>query len=199
MNHTILIIANGPSALTNHLGKQIDSFPEIARINNYKISGYEKFIGSKTTIWFNGANRKLTKRYDSIPEQIIVSIPYQLLKEKEKEIIRRTPNRLGLKADQYTLINKDKMRYYESICKINRPTTGLNCILWAMDNYKNVIIHGFDFFMNSRHHYYDSYLLKKILDMGLTNRAKKHDNSAEKKYVETLVNNNKIHLLTEWI
>ena len=89
------------------------------------------------------------------------------------------------------------MKHYENTTNIKRPTTGLSCILWAMENYKNVIIHGFDFFMNSRHHYYDSFLLKKILDIGLTSRAKKHDNFAEKKYVDDLIRRKKIYNLSD--
>ena len=41
------------------------------------------------------------------------------------------------------------MRYYEKNSKIKRPTTGLNSILWAVENYKTVYIHGFDFFIDS--------------------------------------------------
>ena len=38
------------------------------------------------------------------------------------------------------------MKDYELISKIKRPTTGLNSILWAIENYEKIIIHGFDFF-----------------------------------------------------
>ena len=199
MDDTILIIANGPSALKVECGDMIDRFAEIARINNYRLSGYNNFIGTKTTIWFNGANRRLKKRLAKIPKKIIVSIPYQLHVKKKDDIIKRTPKRIGLKPSQYELISKKKMRRYEIISNIIRPSTGLNCILWALENYKNVVIHGFDFFVYSRHHYYDSYFLKKILDMGLTNRGKKHDNLAEKKFVDELIKNKKIYHLLDFV
>ena len=62
MKSSILIIANGPSTLDNQFGDIIDTFDNVARINNYKTSNFENCIGSKTTIWFNGANKKLTPR-----------------------------------------------------------------------------------------------------------------------------------------
>ena len=52
----------GPSTLDNQFGDIIDTFDNVARINNYKTSNFENCIGSKTTIWFNGANKKLTPR-----------------------------------------------------------------------------------------------------------------------------------------
>ena len=58
----LLIIANGPSPLKNTFGDAIDKFKEIGRINNYTTNNFEKFIGSKTTIWFNGANQGLKVR-----------------------------------------------------------------------------------------------------------------------------------------
>ena len=37
-NDTLLIIANGPSALKNKLGHEIDKFDAVGRINNYTIN-----------------------------------------------------------------------------------------------------------------------------------------------------------------
>ena len=96
-------------------------------------------------------------------------------------------------------VDENRMKQYEMISNIKRPTTGFNCILWAMENYNNVVIHGFDFFIDSRYHYYDSFLLKKILDIGLTNRAKRHDNIAEKIYIDNLLKNKKIYQLSDFV
>ena len=71
MNNKILIIGNGSSVLSQKLGDKINEFPIIARINNYQINGYEDYIGSKTDIWINGANSKLTLPI-SIPNEVFV-------------------------------------------------------------------------------------------------------------------------------
>ncbi len=56
-NNILLIIANGPSALKNKLGYEIDKFNQVGRINNYTTNNFEQFIDSKTNIWFNGAKQ----------------------------------------------------------------------------------------------------------------------------------------------
>ena len=198
MNETILIVANGPSALECELGSVIDTFSEVARINDYKVSGFENSIGSKTTIWFNGANKKLKKRSD-VPDKVIVFVPAEILYAKEDKVKERTPKRLQLDSSQFNLIDKEKMRLYEKISNINRPTTGFNSIMWSMENYKNVIIHGFDFFLNNKHHYYDSFLTKIKVSIGLTGRAKLHDNIAESKFVKQLIIENKIKTLKDYV
>ncbi len=198
MNDTILIIANGPSALKYEYGNEIDIFENIARINNYKTNGFEKYIGSKTTIWFNGANKKLKPR-PNFRNEIIVFVPYQILKVKEEQVIERTPKRLKMNSEQYTLISKQKMKHYEIISGIKRPTTGFNSILWALDNYKKVIIHGFDFFLDGKEHYYDSFLTKKISNLKIVGKAKKHDNIGEKKFIQALIKQNKVIQLSDFL
>ena len=74
----ILIIANGESIIKNDYGDFIDKHPLVARINNYQTKGFEKQIGRKTDIWFNGANSKLklqTAKYSDI----IVLMPSQII------------------------------------------------------------------------------------------------------------------------
>jgi hypothetical protein len=198
MNDTILIIANGPSTLKYEYGNEINLFKNVARINNYKTNGFEKYIGSKTTIWFNGANKKLKPRPD-FKDKIVVFVPYEILKAKEDDVIQRTPKRLKINPEQYTLISKQQMKHYEIISSIKRPTTGFNSILWALDNYKKVVIHGFDFFLDGKEHYYDSFLIKKISNFKIVGKAKKHDNIGEKEFVKSLINKNKIIQLSDYI
>tara|TARA_Y100001936_G_C15999111_1_gene626870 strand:- start:312 stop:914 length:603 start_codon:yes stop_codon:yes gene_type:complete len=198
MNDIILIIANGPSALKYEYGNEIDTFKNVARINNYQTNSFEKYIGSKTTIWFNGANKKLKPRFN-FNNEIIVFVPYEILKAKEDEVIRRTPKRLQINTDKYTLISKQKMKYYETISNIKRPTTGFNSILWALDNYKKVIIHGFDFFLEGKEHYYDSFLTKKISNLKIVGKARKHDNVGEKKFIQALIKENKVIQLSDFL
>ena len=76
-NNTILIIGNGSSVAKKEFGAYIDKYEKIARINNYKIHGYEKHIGTKTDIWINGANSKLIKR-KKYPEEVLVLIPSKI-------------------------------------------------------------------------------------------------------------------------
>lgn len=47
-----IVIGNSPSVLNYEIGKFIDEFDVVLRCNWYQISGYEKYVGTKTNIWF---------------------------------------------------------------------------------------------------------------------------------------------------
>ena len=198
MKSSILIIANGPSTLDNQFGDIIDTFDNVARINNYKTSNFENCIGSKTTIWFNGANKKLTPRPE-FEGKIVVFVPYEILNKKEKDVIERTPKRLKLSPDRYDLISKEKMKSYENIANVKRPTTGLNSIMWSLENYEKIFIHGFDFFLTGKEHYYDSNFKKKIANLRIVRTAKKHDNTGERDFVKSLLKQNRLIKLSDYI
>jgi len=192
----ILIIANGPSILKQKFGTEINKFHEVARINNYQTKGFDEYVGSKTTIWFNGGNQNLKKNI--FPhKKVIIFIPYEILDRKEEKIKKKLSIRLGMNPNDYTVIKKEKMKHYENKSNIKRPTTGFNSILWAIENYKNVIIHGFDFFQDGKEHYYDSVFMKKISNLKIMNKAKKHDNIAEKKFIQSLIKQNKVIQLSD--
>ena len=197
-NNILLIIANGPSALKNKLGYEIDKFNQVGRINNYTTNNFEKFIGSKTSIWFNGANQGLKAR-KNIPKKTIILVPYEILFRKEEKIIEKIPRKLNLNDDEYTLIEKEKMKEFELISNIKRPTTGLNSILWGIENYDKVIIHGFDFFENGKEHYYDSYFTKKIANLKIVGKGKKHDNVSEKLFVQDLIEKKQVVQLINYL
>ena len=198
MNSKILIIANGPSVLNQNFGDEIDKFEEVARINNYKTKDFQKFTGSKTTIWFNGGNQNLKKNIFP-PKKVIVFIPYEILLRKEKKIKSQLPKRLNMISNDFEIVKKEKMKSYEDFSNIKRPTTGFNSILWAIDNYKNVIIHGFDFFQDGKEHYYDSSFIKKISNFKFIKKAEKHDNLGEKKYIQSLIKKNKVIELVDYL
>ena len=91
--NSILIIANGESILNNDYGEFIDKHPLVARINNYQTKGFEKQIGSKTDIWFNGANSKL-KLQSAKYSDIIVLMPSQVILKKEADLNGHVSKRL---------------------------------------------------------------------------------------------------------
>ena len=198
MKDKILIIANGPSILENLFGEEIDKFDEIGRINNYKINNFKQYVGQKTTIWFNGGNQNL-KKPKIYPKKVVVFIPYEILNRKEEKVKEKLPFRLGMDSNDYVVIKKEKMKEYENRSNIDRPTTGFNSILWAIDNYKEVIIHGFDFFQDGKVHYYDSFFIKKISNLKIMRKSQKHDNIGEKEFIQALIEQNKIIQLSDFL
>ena len=194
----ILIIGNGRSVLEYSFGKQINNISIIGRINNFTISNYSEYIGQKTDIWFNGANQNL-KRQKEIPNEVVVFIPPQILRQKKERIHDRISRRLHIDKEKYSLIPLETMENYEILTGVKRPTTGTSCILWSVENFKKVIIHGFDFFIDSKSHYNDNFITKRLIDNGIIKKAGKHNMLAEKIYIEKLIKDKKVIKLTEYL
>ena len=192
--NSILIIANGESILNNDYGEFIDKHPLVARINNYQIKGFEKQIGSKTDIWFNGANSKL-KLQSAKYSDIIVLMPSQVILKKEADLNGHVSKRLKLNKEEYTTVSLSNIQTFENQVGYNRLTTGLYSILWALKNYNEVIIHGFDFFQESKALYYDKSLSKLLIKNNIIKKGQKHNNILEKQFVNNLISENKIKTL----
>ena len=194
-NSSILIIGNGESILKYDFGQKIDTYPTIARINNYKIKGYEQKVGTKTDIWINGANSKLEKK-PNYPNKILTFIPSDILAKKEKNINNYVSNRLKLDNNKFEVAPLNSIKNFEKKINHNRLTTGLYSILWATENYNEVIIHGFDFFINSKSHYYNS-KIASIINEYFLKKGKKHNNHKEKDYVEKMIINKQVKRLVD--
>jgi len=194
----ILIIGNGRSVLDYSFGEQINKFTVVGRINNYSTKKYEDYVGYKTDIWFNGANQNLKKRRN-IPSEVVVFIPPEILHRKGEAIYHRISKQLNISKEKYSLVPLETMEHYEKILGVTRPTTGTSSILWAIENYKKVIIHGFDFFINSKTHYNENFINKWLIDLGLNKKAGKHNMDAEKKYINSKIQENKVIQLKEYL
>jgi len=195
MNNTILIIGNGSSILNQKLGEKINEFSNIARINNYQINGYEDYVGSKTNIWINGANSKLILPR-LIPDEIFVFLPFKIYLKKEPNVDLYVSSRLKLNKNKFNIVSKNDILNYENELNSNRLTTGLYAIMWALNKYENIYIHGFDFFINSKSHYYDS-KLTHFINEKILNKGYKHDNEKESRFVNNLIGKNKIKRLID--
>ena len=194
----ILIIGNGRSVLDYSFGEQINKFTVVGRINNYSTKKYEDYVGHKTDIWFNGANQNLKKR-KTIPSEVVVFIPPEILHRKGETINHRISKKLNISKEKYSLVPLETMEQYEKQLGVMRPTTGTSSILWALGNYKIVIIHGFDFFIDSKTHYNENFINKWLIDIGLNKKGVKHDMDAEKKYINTKIQENKVIQLKEYL
>jgi hypothetical protein len=186
IENSILLVGNGRSVLEHEFGAEIDGFETVARINNYETTGFERFVGSRTDIWFNGANQNLRRR-DDIPVQIVVLIPEDILKRKGEHIHGRIQKRLGVDRDRYKLVSRSEILEYESVLNAGRPTTGTSAILWSLERFERVVIHGFDFFIDTVAHYHDRPVTRWLIERGIIRKAGKHDMRQEKAFVERLI------------
>lgn len=189
----ILIIGNGSSVLENKYGDIIDNFQNVARINNYETSRFKEYVGQKANIWFNGANKHVRPR-KNLPEKVIVFVPSPVYTKYYDLMDTRIKARQNLYKNQYHLVPLKKIYEYEELIKSDRVTTGTSSILWAMENYKSVVIHGFDFFIYSKEHYFDSKFKKWVYNYILT-RGKKHNTENEMDYINKQIKLGKVKSL----
>jgi SAM-dependent methyltransferase len=47
----VVLVGNGPSVLGSALGPRIDAHDVVVRFNNFKVSGYEPDVGTRTDLW----------------------------------------------------------------------------------------------------------------------------------------------------
>ena len=194
----ILIIGNGRTVLDHSFGEQINAIPIVGRINNFSVENYSEYVGVKTDIWFNGANQNL-KRQKVIPNEVVVFIPPGILRRKKEKIHDRISRRLHIDKEKYSLIPLETMENYEILIGVKRSTTGTSCILWAVENFEKVIIHGFDFFIDSKSHYNDNFITKWLINWGINKKGGKHNMMAEKIYIEKLIQDKKVIQLKEYL
>ena len=194
----ILIIGNGRSVLDHSFGEQINAIPIVGRINNFSIRNYSEYIGQRTDIWFNGANQNL-KRQKVIPNEVVVFIPPGILRRKKEKIHDQISRRLYIDKEKYSLIPLDVLENFEKISGVTRLTTGTASILWAVENFEKVLIHGFDFFIDSKSHYNNNFINKWLIDWGINKKGGKHNMIAEKQFIEKLIQEKQVILLKEYL
>lgn len=197
VNQEVLIIGNGSSVLNFKYGEIIDRFQNVGRINNYKVESFKENIGQKTDIWFHGNNKKVRPR-NVVPNKVIVFVPSSVYEKFYDSMEVRIKERQNLDKNQYELVPLKKIHEYEKLIQSDRITTGTSSILWALENYKRVVIHGFDFFINSKEHYFDS-KLKKWISNNLYTPAKKHNTQIEMDFIHNQVKIGNIELLENHI
>lgn len=143
-DQNVVVVGNGPSLLRQKLGKVIDSFDNVVRINSFDTHGFEEFTGRVTThhathgksggrregyscdrtIWLHGHEAWGTRESWSVPKSFYWGL-----------VLPWAPDRSIL------------------------PSAGFVTVAWLLDQ-GSLVVHlaGFDHFGKSRsglHHYWD--------------------------------------------
>mmetsp|Transcript_43771 Transcript_43771/g.93104 ORF Transcript_43771/g.93104 Transcript_43771/m.93104 type:complete len:349 (-) Transcript_43771:150-1196(-) len=209
----VLVVGNGPSALDGEpLGDRIDEFDEVVRFNNFqnKTAGMEKFVGTKTTVHFSdGVLYPTYKEYHVAGADVVLSLitdrymvagTYFILRGGADLQTRLTMN--FLKDPNLSWIEKsqiERLKELLGLTWIKHPTSGM----LAIDHFLNmpgvqlpVYIHGFDFFMGPKIHYFDAHepLYERVNNHIGVNMHSPHK---EKIYVEKLIAEGKVRFLKD--
>lgn len=196
----VLVIGNAPSVLNWELGDKIDEFDVIIRINNFRVSGYERFIGSKTSAAVISPACMESSELKSLPlERVFVfganlRNNYLKITERLSEEVRGCkvvpPEENILQAPIY--VDGLRMEMGLDVTKGIWPTTGIATIAWAVDVFQSydaeIYVHGFDFYSDNRS--------KLTRYFNVTTEADgKHDFDAEKEYMKSLLRHGVIKML----
>jgi len=204
----VIVIGNGPSALDGkQFGDKIDGFDEVVRFNNFqsKAGAFDRWVGSKCTVHFSdGVLYPTYKEYFSpgatvvlslFADRFIVAGTYLVLRGAADWEMPLTLK--FFKDPSTTWIDKEQIESVKEkvgLTGFKHPTSGM----LAIDYFVNkpgvqlpIVIHGFDFFMGPKIHYYDA---KEPLYERINNRfgLNQHSPHLEKVYVEKLIAEGKV-------
>lgn len=209
----VLVVGNGPSACEGEqYGDVIDKFDEVVRFNNFqcKVSGLEKWVGTKTTVHFSDGVLFPTFTEYHVPNAtIVLSLFVDRFMVAGSYVILRAGADLQyrlclrfLKDPEITWIDKasiERLKKAVGLKGVKHPTSGM----LAIDYFVNkpgvqlpVIIHGFDFFMGPKIHYYhESEPLYERINNNIG--VNMHSPHLEKIYVEKLIAEGKVMFLKD--
>ena len=201
----IVIVANAKIKEDKKIGKDIDKFGKVVRMNRFHTDGFEEYLGSKTDFWC--VNRKIllqkTNRYykfydknwdkykelyPTLSQCVMMTYCHEKneadgLKE-EKRVIE---NDIYV-ADTHEMMNELRDRWLDIYKKdgFHKPGTGILAILYYIKEYGKVYLHNFDW--GKTHHYWG---VKGPEDVP----SQHHTWAFEERVTNDLINENKVIVL----
>jgi len=138
-NVPVLLIGNGPAALSKEMGNAIDAFDGVvARFNNYATKGYEKWVGERTDCWITTADYR--------PSCDTHEYRYYLTQRTDEKTLA------SAKRINAVLINNN---IWKSMPDYPLSSGAIMTELFLKNNCK-IHLWGFDFLSERRGHHYNS-------------------------------------------
>lgn len=166
----MIIVGNGTSILDKENGSKIDSFNDVVRFNSFKIDGYEKFTGKKTTIWTT------------------VNVVHEdKIHEFDRTIVHSWVNHFDCEVYAQLKKYKNVIKLSKSFIKtipVNHPSTGLLAIYYLLNEIDKLTITGFDWWEREDHHYGDNEI-----------RGALHEPMKEKEIIYKLIDEGRVAIL----
>ena len=179
ISENLAIVGSSKSILKNEFGKLIDKFEDIARFNRSKVKGFEKFVGSKTTIRIvnnpvfecrqscdnnDPSDKNFIRFLKNI--KIIVISPYKISSKIKKDVCLTSNEYFFLEKKIFRIICTiyffNKIDIFINLLKIlfNKKSfsVGFYTILLCIISGIKPTLFGFDLNenMNDRSHYWET-------------------------------------------
>jgi len=204
-------VGNGPSVLKRELADKVDSHDIVIRCNQYRVAGYEKYIGTKVDIWAMETKCFAMSGFVKQEGLVMPGSHYYISKEFEKELAHRfkeAPEVWLIPSISYFKIChgsvekltkqikplRDNFHIFslQDIIEVSHamwnafPSTGAVCATWAARLFETPVdIIGFDHFKGMPGGYWET----EWLD------PNPHDSLREEAYIAQLVKQKKIKIL----
>ncbi len=190
-NLKVLVLGNAPSVLNRDLGPKIDTFDVVIRVNNFRIKGFEKHVGTKTTYALISPACMPSEELSKLSPGSVFVLGANLRDDYQKIKTRLTDQKRGchvvpppsnvLNSALYVDAMKIEMDF--DLSQTQWPSTGIVAVQWAKDRHgkaADVFVHGFDFYSDNRS------TLTRYFNV-TTKPDGKHDFDREKEYMMRLL------------
>jgi len=172
----ILLVGNGPSLLGSSLGKKIDEFDVVVRMNKFRLKGFEKDVGTKTTVWWRTDCNDLLDPEVSF-ENVMLSILPRAEKAWATELQQKYAGKTVVVPERiHRGVHRD-MGLGDPLTSDMWPSTGLIAISYFALLYGEVTICGFEGFAGKKHYW----------EPEVAPHLKFHDAVKEQKYVRDAI------------
>jgi hypothetical protein len=196
LNHikNVIIIGASSTVLNEKFGEKIDKFDIVIRINDFRIYGYEEYVGTKTNyVMTSYATDFNTREYRSIvSDKVIMG-----LADKFNNIKFLRSRIKKFKLDEIKILPEYYYIPFMKEIKSTKPcSAGTVAIKWALDTFKesDIYIHGID--LNTKYNKYYVTSSNKLMTWKKSIN-KYHDFYMENKYITNLLKNKIINKLVK--
>lgn len=154
----VVLVGNGPSLLTLENGAVIDSFDEIVRFNRYRIAGFEKHTGRRTTLWSTFGHGYVPGDERERPSRMIFVHGERGEPAYEPGELYRVPRWFSKQV--FGRVKAASRRDPDSLARVTGATSGLVVALYLLDvvGVDQITLAGVDHFakqLSNQHHYYN--------------------------------------------
>lgn len=172
---TVAIVCSGPSCL-NNTGEFIDSHDIVVRVNNYKIKGYEKYVGTRVDVLYSFFGNTGYRRFrnDAIDDGVklcMCKCPNSQPIESEWHRRKGKLNGIDFRhiyrirenfwfGSTYIPTDERFVEYY-NLLGGHIPTTGFACVMEiSRTECKSIYLTGFDGFKSGIHNVNEKHIKK---------------------------------------
>lgn len=191
------VVGNSSIILNKEYGEYIDEHDVIIRFNTAKVDGFEKHVGSKTTIRFCNPHpilcllnanhlKEHTQYFPDWDNTFLFNIKNEKIFFKNVNFFNETYQLFKIiQSRNNELLHIDKHLLAEcSTIAQGDPTMGLIGIVYSTKNFEKINCFGFSFYKEQNFHYFEKTIPYKI----------PHNKNLEEEYIKNLNNSGRITL-----